>query len=76
MSEVYSVRIPKRLKAALEEMRDVNWQDELRSFLEDRVREEYVRRQLDLAKSLRAQMKASVESADVIREDRDADHAR
>jgi hypothetical protein len=42
----------------------------------NRVMEEYVRRQLALAKSLRGQMKTSIESADVIREDRDADHAR
>jgi metal-responsive CopG/Arc/MetJ family transcriptional regulator len=40
MSVVISIRIPKKLKEKIDSLRDiVNWSDEIRKFLEDRVRE-------------------------------------
>ncbi len=74
MSTVYSLRIPKALKQALEQLEDVNWQAELRVFLERKVRLEYTRRQLKEARSLRARMKRRISSAEIIREDRKTAH--
>lgn len=43
MSEVLSIRIPRRLKEEMEELRDiVDWRREILGFLEERVR--YYRR--------------------------------
>ncbi len=74
MSTVYSLRIPKALKQALEQLEDINWQAELRVFLERKVRLEYTRRQLKEARSLRARMKRRISSAEIIREDRKTAH--
>lgn len=73
MSTVYSVRIPKRLREALNKLQDIDWQEELRMFLEQRVRSEYVRKQLEEAGKLRARMK-EIGSAEIIREDRENAH--
>lgn len=73
MSTVYSVRIPKRLREALNKLQDVDWQEELRAFLEQRVRAEYVRKQLEAARKLRVGMK-EISSAEIIREDRENVH--
>lgn len=42
MSAVLSIRIPRRLKEAMKELKDVNWRDEIVKFLTERV--EYYRR--------------------------------
>ncbi len=67
-SETFSVRIPKRLK---EEMRKlpVDWQGEVRAFIENRVRVEKARMMIEEAKRLRGETRM-VSSADLIREDR------
>lgn len=41
-SDVLSIRIPRKLKEAMRELRDVNWRDEIVGFLAERV--EYYRR--------------------------------
>jgi len=67
-SETFSVRIPKKLK---EEMRKlpVDWQGEVRAFIENRVRVEKARMMIEEAKRLRGETRM-VSSADLIREDR------
>ncbi len=67
----YSVRIPREVREAMERMSDVNWQEEIRRMIIERVREEAKRRLLDEAKELRSRMKSS-EITKMIREDRDA----
>ncbi|WP_457590335.1 type II toxin-antitoxin system VapB family antitoxin [Geoglobus sp.] len=67
----YSVRIPREVREAMERMGDVNWQEEIRRMIIERVREEAKRRLLDEAKELRSRMKSS-EITKMIREDRDA----
>ncbi len=67
----YSVRIPREVREAMERMKDVNWQEEIRRMIIERVREEAKRRLLDEAKELRSRMKSS-EITKMIREDRDA----
>lgn len=68
------MRIPRRLREALEKLDDVNWQEELRGFLEQRVREHYLRRELEEARKIRAQMRETVGSAEIVREDREHAH--
>ena len=72
-SSVYSVRLPKELKKALEELDGVDWQSETRAFLERKVREEFRRKELEEARKLRDRMERSVSSSDLLREDRDND---
>ncbi|WP_290596702.1 MULTISPECIES: hypothetical protein [unclassified Archaeoglobus] len=67
----YSVRIPKEIRKAMEKMKDVNWQEEIRKMIIERVREEAKRRLLAEARELRNKMKNS-NISEMIREDRDA----
>lgn len=55
----------------MEKMKDVNWQEEIRKMIIERVREEAKRRLLAEARELRGKMKTSKISK-MIREDRDA----
>ncbi|RLI89193.1 MAG: hypothetical protein DRO98_01590 [Archaeoglobales archaeon] len=70
-TSVYSIRIPKEVKKMMEEMKDVNWQAELRRLIEEKIREEYKKRILSEAREIRKKMKTSVPAAELIREDRD-----
>lgn len=74
MSTVYSVRIPKKLKEALQKLDGTDWQGELRAFLEKKVREETMARQLDEGRKLRSKMRATVSAAEIVREDRENAH--
>jgi len=67
-SETFSVRIPKKLKEDMKKL-PVNWQEEVRSFIEGRVRAEKARLLVEEAKLLRDGTK-KVSSAELIREDR------
>ena len=73
MSTVYSLRISKELKDSLERLDTVNWQQELRAFLEKKVKSELASRQLEEARKLRSAMKR-VSAAEIIREDRKSIH--
>ena len=55
----------------MEKMKDVDWQEEIRKMIIDRVRKELKRRLLEEAKELRSKMKSS-NISDMIREDRNA----
>jgi len=67
----YSVRIPKEVRETMERIKDVNWQEEIRKMIIEKVREEAKRRLLEEAKELRRRMKSS-EITEMIKEDRDA----
>ncbi|WP_457549853.1 type II toxin-antitoxin system VapB family antitoxin [Archaeoglobus sp.] len=64
---VYSIRIRRKIKEMREEIRDVNWQEELRRLVEERVREEYKKRLLKEARELRMNMKTNVPASKLIR---------
>ena len=66
---VYSIRISKDVKKMMDCI-DLNWQEELRKVVENKVREEYKKRLLREARELRRKMKTSVSAAELIREDR------
>ncbi|WP_218915484.1 hypothetical protein [Geoglobus ahangari] len=55
----------------MEKIKDVNWQEEIRRMIIERVREEAKRRLLEDARELRSRMKSSGVT-EMIREDRDA----
>jgi len=69
---VYSIRIPVELRKMMEEMSEVNWQEEIRSVVEELVRKKSKERLLAEAREMRKSMKAGVSAAGLIREDRDA----
>ncbi len=68
---VYSVRIPKEIRDAMEKTKDIDWQEEIRKMIIERVRQETKKRLLEEAKEIRKKMKSS-NISEMIREDRDA----
>ena len=56
----------------MEEMKEINRQEEIRRVVEELVRNKNRERLLAEAKEIRKEMKISVSSAELIREDRDA----
>ncbi len=72
MSVVIGVRVPRRLKEELEEL-GINYADEIRRYLEQRVREERAKRLIERIEEFRRRIKPIEEnlSAELIREDRD-----
>jgi len=56
----------------MEEMKEINWQEEIRRVVEELVRNKRREKLLAEAKEIRKEMKISVSSAELIREDRDA----
>jgi hypothetical protein len=68
---VYSIRIPREIRDAMEKTKDIDWQEEIRKMIIDRVRQETKRRLLEEARELRNKMKSS-NISEMIREDRDA----
>jgi len=56
----------------MEEMKEINWQEEIRRAVEELVRNKKREKLLAEAKEIRKEMKISVSSAELIREDRDA----
>jgi len=69
---VYSIRIPVELRKMMEEMKEINWQDEIRRVVEELVKNKSKERLLAEAKEIRKDMKVKVSAAELIREDRDA----
>ncbi len=74
MSSVYSIRVPKKLKEEIERLDKVDWQNETRSFLEERVRKERINRQIEEANKNKKRMKITLDVAELIREDREHGH--
>jgi len=69
---VYSIRVPVELRKMMEEMKEVNWQEEIRRMVEELVRNKSKERLLAEAREIRKSMKAEVSAAELVREDRDA----
>ncbi len=75
MSHVISFRIQKNLKNLMDKV-DVNWSEEIKRFIEWRVREELKRKFLSEARSLRKRIgvESKISAAELIREDREFEH--
>ena len=69
---VYSIRVPVELRKMMEELKEINWQEEIRQLVEELVKNKSKERLLADAKEIRKAMKADVSAAELIREDRDA----
>ena len=69
---VYSIRVPVKLRKMMEEMKEVNWQEVIRTMVEELVKDKSKERLLAEAKEIRKEMKVDVSAAELIREDRDA----
>jgi len=69
---VYSIRVPVELRKMMEEMKEINWQEEIRRKVEELVKNKNKERLLAEAKEIRKGMKMEVSAAELIREDRDA----
>ena len=69
---VYSIRVPVKLRKMMEEMKEVNWQEVIRTMVEELVKNKSKERLLAEAKGIRKEMKVDVSAAELIREDRDA----
>ncbi len=75
MSTVISVRIPKKLKEKMDELKDmVNWSEEIRKFLEKRVEELHRRKVLEEIRKVLEKIPESPKgtAAKYVREDRDS----
>ncbi len=69
---VYSIRIPTKFRKIMDEMEDVNWQEEIREVTLELIKEKNKKRLLKESKEIRKAMENDIESAALIREDRDA----
>ena len=69
---VYSIRVSGELRKTMEELTEVNWQEEIRSIVEELVKNKSKEKLLADAKAIRKAMKANVSAAELIRADRDA----
>ena len=69
---VYSIRVPVKLRKMMEEMKEVNWQEVIRTMVEELVKDKSKEKLLAEAKEIRKDMKVDVSAAELIREDRDA----
>jgi hypothetical protein len=67
---VYSVRIPNEVLTAMMEMKDVDWQEEIRAMIVELVKRKSKARLLREAENLKKDMEA-ISAAKVIWEDRD-----
>jgi len=75
LSTVISVRISKKLKEKMDELKDmVNWSEEIRKFLEKRVEELHRRKVLEEIRKVLEKIPESPKgtAAKYVREDRDS----
>lgn len=75
MSSVISIRIRKELKELMDKV-DVDWSNEIRKYIEKKVREELKKKFIHDAKKLREKIgvESSIPSYKLIREDREHEH--
>jgi len=69
-STVVVVRIPRDLKEKMREV-DINWSEEIRAFIRRRIKEYELRSSLREIRERAKKRRVSVDSARLIREDRD-----
>jgi len=75
MSVVFSVRISKKLKKLMDECKDVDWAEEVRTYINRRARELLMEKYLRIAREARKQLdKVSIPVDELIREDREREY--
>ena len=73
MSTVYSIRMPKQLREALEGLRR-RLAGRTKDLPRTKGQEEYMKKQMEEARTLRSKTKLSIDSAEMIRKDRENAH--
>lgn len=71
-TSVYSIRIDTRVRKMIEEMPDQNWQEEIRTFIEQSVKKKRKEYLLSRARENQHTLISGMPAAQAIREDRDA----
>jgi hypothetical protein len=72
-NSVYTIRIPTNIRQIMDEMKDVNWQSDIRQVIEELVKEKKRQMLLAEARELRKATKnIGISASELIREDRDA----
>ncbi|MEQ9715142.1 MAG: VapB-type antitoxin [Candidatus Asgardarchaeum sp.] len=71
MSSTFSIRISKKLKEEMKKYSKVDWANEIRKYIQKKIRELKLEEILTKAKSLRQQMKVEINHVELIREDRE-----
>ena len=75
MSVVFSVRIPKKLKELMDKCKGVDWAEEVKAFINRRVRELLIEDYLRVAREARKQLdRVPVHVDELIREDREREY--
>jgi hypothetical protein len=69
---VYSIRLPVKYRKIMEDRKDVNWQEEIREAAIELIKEKNKKKLLEEARKIRKHLEKDVDSASLIREDRDA----
>jgi hypothetical protein len=70
---VYTVRIPEEVRKMMDEMKDINWQSEIRQSVVELAKEKKRQKLLAEARELRKGTKnLGISASELIREDRDA----
>ena len=70
---VYTIRIPADVRQMMDDMKDINWQSDIRQAVEDLVRERRRQKLLAEAREIRKGTKnIGISASELIREDRDA----
>ena len=69
-SDVVVVRVPKELKERMKRA-EINWSEEIRSFIEKRLRNYELQQSLREIRKKARKRKVSVDSTELIREDRE-----
>ena len=71
-TSVYSIRINSRVRKMIEEMPDRNWQEEIRTLIEQSVKKRRKEFLLSRARGNQHTLVSGMPAAQAIREDRDA----
>jgi hypothetical protein len=71
-TSVYSIRIDTRVRKMIEEMPDQNWQEEIRTIIEQSVKKKRKDYLLSRARENQHMLITGMPAAQAIREDRDA----
>ncbi|MDK2372845.1 MAG: hypothetical protein QI197_05650 [Candidatus Korarchaeota archaeon] len=71
MSSVVTVRVPRELKEKMKKLK-VNWSEEIRKYIEERVRDYELLEIIDRVRKEARKRKIRTDSARLIREDRES----
>lgn len=70
---VYTIRIPQDVRNAMDEMKDVNWQADIRQAVVEMVKAKKRQKLLEKADEVRERTRdVGISASELIREDRDA----